>query len=428
MEAKQSPTSLDTVSTREAASILGITAQNIAMQKCRGTLGLIQVSRGNRRRGIDATWTRESVEQKLKEYLSAVVGTPAIEVKRQGVIYVELHEAARRVCGLDSRPKTGSPFAGTIRNWMKVCPLLPQKHPARPENVPSFEVRYRLSASNRQIFRFQYVHWTKLCEAVANRKAGGIAIDPDRVRTPEARQLVGLGYKEFKRQVEDGIQCFKLVGRACRPKTICCETMKPFATWLKSDMLDVKTALARECAKHPEWLIEKDARRLFHSLPSTPFRYFRSACKFLPGDRAIGFKKNVLRRHKDGRHEWSMVYDPADLKLIEDENKLMIRDSRDRIIGKKSPPTKVTPEASSTPATCSLADAANSTKRSKTSVSLWCKEFPSMVAVRIGGKVATIFVDELHRVAAIKQSRTASSTNDPSPEQIASRAKNLRGC
>ena len=417
----------DVVSTREAAKILGITKQNIAQQKSRGTLGLTQVARSQTRRGGDATWTRESIERKLKEFNSATIGVPALELKRQAVIYVELHEAARRVLELDARPRKGVPFANTIRNWMKVCPLLPQKHPGRPEKVPNFELRYRLSASDRQIFRRQYVHWAKLCEATANRKVGGVKMDSDRVRTPEARQLVGLGYKEFKRQVEDGTQCFRLVGRSCKSKTCCSETMKPFATWLKSDMLDVKAGLARECAKHLDWPIEKDARRMFRNLPATPFREFRHKCKFLPDHRAIGFKENVLRRLKDGRHEWTTVYDPADVKAIEDENKLMIRDSRDRIIGRKTAPATLDTTAGlATQPTCSLADAALSTKRSKTRVSEWCKEFPDMVALKIGGRVARIYTGELHKVAAIKQARTASSTKDPSPEQIAARAKKIR--
>jgi hypothetical protein len=333
------PKDRDRVTTTELCDLLGITRPIMAQWRSRRRWKIEPLVKGNRRLGIEAIWSLSEARHSLPAKPPVLI--PEDYVDRADGKYVWIGIAARQ-----HFPGTGKVGGqtGTIKAWTSDgCIQLPRGPEGKLWKARSFTLKYRKAGRDTPCKRL-YVHEKDVDKAVAALRATQLASPGQneserRVRTHEARLISGLGYFMFKRFIENRKECRKLLGRIIVPEirpTVGSQVIKEVRWWLREDMIEVAKTLKSKSTEYPDMLMEWHAREKFPSLPSGPLSAFHTGCKFLPEGRPIRFKTKILRLQLDGRYEYRTVYDPDDLAMIEAENRLMIRDSRNRIVGRRT--------------------------------------------------------------------------------------------
>lgn len=323
----------DHVTTADLCAQLGLSPKKFGSMRQRGVWKIEPVRPAGRgRKGCDAIWSLAQAK--------ATDPRPAIEALPEGPPPKELSRPDGRYISIEAAAADRARFSleNRIRKWIdRGCDLLPRTDKGERARMRGCEFEYRIPGILRRETH-RYVHEGDLNTAIEERKRRGEKKYKTGLTLRQAWRAAGLGQRMFKRFVEDPEECRRLIGHPATPEilpAVSGHVVKAHRRWQKADMIEVRKALKREAAKYPNMIVEAEARRRFPALPTGRLKDFHEHCRFLPDGRGINYRENVLRRDANGNYDYHTVYDEKDLAAIEAENKLTIRDSRNRIVGRR---------------------------------------------------------------------------------------------
>jgi hypothetical protein len=247
------------------------------------------------------------------------IGVPPVTIEKASGLYIWVTELAKR-CSNDHLD-AASLANVAYRSINKGSDFLPQKNGKKSKLRHHYEFYRKLGST--LVRRRTYAHEAEFRLILAQRQVP-LQRKVGYLTKPESLKKSGLGYHNFKDFVICESNCKKLIGRVADSyfQKTGINLNNQEQMWLADDLVDVRKKLAELAVEYPDYSTEKDLRRKYPGLPTTPFKQFRAQCRFLPDDRGMQFHDDVLRQDRLGGYRYHTVWSDSDAAIMQREKKL----------------------------------------------------------------------------------------------------------